>query len=97
MNNWKNYYNILDINNTATEEDIYKAYRIKISQFNHLPFHTSKMISEIKLLKEALYVLGDNKKRAKYDIKCDKMNQYNEENNVFDNTKVCDRLFSIVF
>ncbi len=97
MENRKNYYNILDINNTATEDEIYNAYRLKISQFNHLPFHTPKMISEIKLLKEALYVLGDNIRRNKYDIKCTKMNQYNEEDKVFDNTKVCDRLFSIVF
>ena len=96
-NNLQNYYDILNINNNATEKDIYAAYNSKIIQFNHLPFHTQKMISEIKLLKEALYVLGDNNKRQKYDYKCERINQYNEESRTIDNTKVCDRLFSITF
>ena len=97
MNNFKNYYEILEINNTASENEIYMAYKLKIVQFNHLPFHTHKMINEIKLLKEALYVLGDIKKREKYNIKYYKINQYNEENRTIDNTKVFDRLFSITF
>lgn len=94
----KNYYKILNITNNAKEDEIYNAYNNKISQFNHLPFHTPKMISEIKLLKEALYVLSDHYKRLKYDIKCTRMiNLYNEESRTIDNTKVCDRLFSIIF
>ena len=96
-NNFSNYYEILGINKIASEDEIYMAYKLKIVQFNHLPFHTHKMINEIKLLKEALYVLGDKTKREKYDIKYDKINQYNEENRTVDNTKVCDRLFSITF
>ena len=78
------------------EEQIYDAYRLKISQFNHLPFHTSKMIAEIKLLKEALYVLGDEIKRQKYNKKIEKLEQYYSEETI-DNTKICDRLFSITF
>ena len=93
----KNYYNILNIDNNATEEQIYDAYREKISQFNHLPFHTPKMIEEIKLLKEALYVLGDDIKRNKYNNKMEKLEQYNSEGRTIDNTKICNRLFSINF
>ena len=93
----KNYYNILNIDNNATEEQIYDAYREKISQFNHLPFHTPKMIEEIKLLKEALYVLGDDVKRHKYNKKMEKLEQYNSEGREIDNTKICNRLFSIKF
>ena len=96
INTLKNYYEILDINNKVTEDEIYKAYNKKISQFNHLPFHTSKMIHEIKLLKEALYVLGDDIKRQKYNYKYEKNKQYEETNTSIDNTKVCERLFSII-
>jgi DnaJ-class molecular chaperone len=93
----KNYYEILNINNDASEEQIYDAYRYKIAQFNHLPFHTSKMILEIKLLKEALYVLGDENKRQKYDNKINKLEEYNSEGRNIDNTKICDRLFSVTY
>ncbi len=92
----KNYYEILGISNDASENDIYIAYKNKISQFNHLPFHTSQMIYEIKSLKEALYVLGNNIKREKYDDKINKFNKYFEEG-TYDNTQICNRLFSIKF
>ena len=92
----KNYYEILNINNNATEDEIYEAYKLKISQFNHLPFHTNKMITEIKLLKEALYILSDNIKRSKYNNKIQNIKLY-EEGKLIDNTKICDRLFSITF
>ncbi len=93
----KNYYEILNIDKNANEEEIYESYRNKISQFNHLPFHTQKMIAEIKLLKEALYVLGDEVKRQKYDNKMEKLEQYNLEGRNIDSTKICDRLFSVSF
>ncbi len=93
----KNYYEILNINKNASEEQIYESYRNKISQFNHLPFHTQKMISEIKLLKEALYVLGDAIKRQKYNNKIEKLEQYNTDSRTIDNTKICDRLFSVTY
>lgn len=93
----KNYYEILSVANNATEEQIYDAYRDKIEQFNHLPFHTTKMIEEIKLLKEALYVLGDETKRKKYNNKMGKLEQYYSEGRTIDNTKICNRLFSITF
>ncbi len=92
-----NYYELLEVDINATEDDIYKAYNLKISQFNHLPFHTSKMIKEIKLLKEAIYVLGDETKRNKYNNKLQRNKQYNEEGKYIDNTKICNRLFDITF
>ncbi len=96
-NNLKDYYYILEVDNNASEEEIYESYKNKISKFNNLPFHTPKMISEIKLLKEALYVLGDNERRAKYNKKCIKMQRYSEEGRQIDNTQVHERLFSINF
>lgn len=96
----KNYYQILGIKYTANENDIYNAYRNKISQFNHLPFHTSQMINEIKSLKEALYVLSDDFRREKYDNKINRLNKYLEKdgtNSGIDNTEVYNRLFSIKF
>ena len=91
----KDYYEILEINPTASEDEIYNAYNNKILQFRHLPFFTPKMIKEIKLLKEALYVLSDEIKRSKYNDKLNKNKQYEEEGKYLDNTKICDRLFSI--
>jgi curved DNA-binding protein CbpA len=91
------YYNILNLNNNATEKEIFTAYREKISQFNNLPFLTNKMIIEIKKIKEAFYVLNDNTKKEKYDRKLNKYNEYFVDNDTFDNTKICDRLFSIKF
>ncbi len=89
-----NYYELLEVDNKANEDEIYKAYNLKISQFNHLPFHTSQMIKEIKLLKEAIYVLGDESKRDKYDNKLKKQRQYMEESRHIDNTQICNRLFN---
>jgi DnaJ-class molecular chaperone len=96
----KDYYEILDISLDASEDEIYDAYNKKIVQFKHLPFFTNQMIKEIKLLKEAIYVLGDENKRYKYNILIEQLNnkkQYEEEGRHIDNTKVYDRLFSIKF
>ncbi len=94
----KDYYSILSVNNNASENEIYEGYKIKIARFNNLPFHTKQMIEDIKNLKEALYILSDNNKRHKYDIKLNETNKYTtDDSNPFDNTKICDRLFSIKF
>ena len=92
-----NYYNILNIKDTATDNDIHEAYKLKISQFNNLPFHTKKMINEIKLLKECIYVLENKEKRDKYDRKLKDAKEYDKTDEPIDNTKICDRLFSIKF
>ncbi len=93
MSNFPNYYDILNISTNVSEEEIYTAYRNKISQFNNLPFLTEKMIQEIKLLKQSIYVLGDQKKKFKYDKKYTKYLDSEEPN--IDNTKISDRIFSI--
>ncbi len=94
----KDYYSILGIEINASSEQIYESYKIKIARFNNLPFHTRQMIEEIKILKEALYVLTDKIKRTKYNLKLDDMNKYKtEDKDPFDNTKICNRLFSITF
>ncbi len=95
MNNFPNYYSILNINVTAKESEIFDAYRNKISQFNHLPFLTEKMVKEIKLLKMAIYILGDKEKKYKYDKKFTKYLDMEEPQT--DNTKISDRIFSINF
>ncbi len=94
----KDYYSILGINKDANDSQVQKAYKIKIARFNNLPFHTKQMIEEIKTLKEAYYILSDKQKCLKYNIKLEEYNKYkNEDDNPFDNTKICDRLFSITF
>ncbi len=94
----KDYYSILGCKKDATEDDIYNKYRNQIKRFNNLPFHTKQMITEIKELKEAIYVLGNKTKRAKYDKKFKLQQSYdNESESEVDNTKICNRLFSITF
>ena len=83
----KNYYIILNLDESASEEEIYTSYKNKIAQFNGLPFHTSKMIYNIKELKEAIYILGNKYNRKKYNLIYKK---YDNEN-----TKIFDRMFSI--
>ena len=95
-NNLKNYYNILDIDEKATEEDIYNSYRKKISQFNGLPFHTQQMISIIKELKEAIYILGNINKRQKYNLKLINNLKYTQSN-YNENTQIYNRTFEKIF
>jgi curved DNA-binding protein CbpA len=92
----KNYYEILGLQFNAPEDEIFKSYREKISQFNGLPFLTKDMINDIKLLKEAFYVLSDIRKKDKYIKKYKRYRDYESTNKIIDNTKICDRLFSIV-
>lgn len=93
----KNYYEILCLEYDAPEPDIFKKYREKIKQFNCLPFLTTEMIHDIKLLKEAFYVLSDTQKRKIYKQKYKQYKESNLTNRIIDNTKICDRLFSITF
>jgi DnaJ-class molecular chaperone len=93
----KNYYTILGIKETATNDIINDAYKYKISRYKNLPFHTQQMIADIKELKEAIYILTDNNKRDKYNKKLYKYMDYNNLSKEVDNTKICDRLFSITF
>ena len=100
----KNYYMILNLDETATDDNIYASYRNKIAIFNKLPFLTEKMIIDIKNLKEALYVLGDINKRKQYNKiykyiyhKFQESNDEMTHKKSLDSMKICDRLFSIKF
>lgn len=92
-----NYYNILGLELYANEKDIYNAYRNKIKQFNNLPFLTKIMIDEIKMIKSAIYILGDEQKRIRYNEKYKRHKDYEATDRQVDGTKICDRLFSITF
>ena len=98
----KNYYNILDIElEQVNTKIIKKAYKIKISQFNKLPFLTKDMIIDIKNIKEAYYVLKNERFKHIYDKKMKIQNNKKSsitskfDNNDSNNTKICDRMFSL--
>lgn len=67
----KNYYEILELSNSASEDIIKKVYKIKIKQ-NHpdLFFNEEKQKAEniTKELTEAYDVLSNKEKRKEYDI-----------------------------
>ena len=61
----KDYYDILGVGKTATEEDIKKAFR-KLAQKYHPDKHGGDE-AKFKEASEAYSVLGDKKRRAEYD------------------------------
>ena len=65
MNLMKDYYEILGITKSASEEDIKKAFR-KLAQKYH-PDKKGGDEAKFKELSEAYTVLSDKKKRAEYD------------------------------
>ena len=101
----ENYYKLLNIDPTATVEEIYLSYKDHINRFSGLPFLTDEMIDEVKKLKKAIYILGDPERREKYNILINKireaqnikfqLNDYNED--TIENTKINDRLFGDIF
>lgn len=88
----KNYYEILNIQLNSTFEQIKEAYKFKISRFQNLPFLTEQMKKDIKILKEAKFILFDKDRRIKYDIKNFSKNSKKEKSN---NTIICDRIFNL--
>ena len=97
----KDYYEILNVNVNTIHNDIKKSYKEHISRFNGLPFLTKKMIEEIKELKIAYYILGNEERRRLYDNRLKPKTtiyQNSETNNDFqENTKINDRLFGNIF
>lgn len=87
----KNYYEILNIKINSIDQDIIESYNFKIKQFNGLPFLTDQMKNEIKDLKIAKYILLDADRKYLYDKKFN----FNNNDALIDNTKICNRLFSI--
>ncbi|MFH1582957.1 MAG: molecular chaperone DnaJ [Candidatus Falkowbacteria bacterium] len=61
----KDYYNILGINKTASQDEIKKAFREKAHKFH--PDKAGGDEAKFKELNEAYQVLGDQKKRSQYD------------------------------
>src|SRR5580704_11731397 len=61
----KNYYDILGVPKSATEDDIKKAFR-KLAQKYH-PDRKGGDEAKFKEASEAYSVLSDKKKRAEYD------------------------------
>lgn len=64
----KNYYDILEINNNASQEDIKKAYR-KLSLLHHPDKNgnSSESINKIQNINEAYEVLSNPEKKMMYD------------------------------
>jgi DnaJ-class molecular chaperone len=67
MNTKNNFYKLLDITNLASPNEIKKAYQNKIIKFNNIKKLSNDQISDIKMLKIALYVLLNSKLKQKYD------------------------------
>jgi hypothetical protein len=93
----KDYNKILDITNNSTDDEIDKSYKTKLERFRNLPFLTTQMKVEVKDLHEAHYVTSNSILRKKYYKKFNKETKYMDETRNIDNTKICDRLFSITF
>lgn len=65
----KNYYEILGVPETASKEEIKKAYRKLAVQYHPDKNPNSPKAAEAKFkeISEAYFILGDEKKRAQYD------------------------------
>ncbi len=61
----KDYYNILGVNKSATDDEVKKAFRKQAQKFH--PDKKSGDEAKFKEVSEAYAVLGDKKKRAEYD------------------------------
>lgn len=66
----KNYYQLLDISNDASLDDIKKAYRLYAKKFHPDKHHGDKFFEErFKEVQEAYDVLSNSNKREAYDEK----------------------------
>jgi len=75
-----NYYQLLNINNNASFENINLAYENAISKYNNLTFLLPQQITEIKKLKTALYVLTNPELKNKYDNQMFNIKPHNIDN-----------------
>jgi DnaJ family protein B protein 4 len=74
----KNYYDLLEVPNNASAEEIKKAYR-KLSLKYH-PDKTKGDDSKFKEINEAYSILSDNDQRQEYDMKLNGNHHFNQTN-----------------
>lgn len=73
----ENYYDILGISYTATQEEIKNAYRNKAKQYHPDTNQSSNAEDMMKIINIAYEVLSDLSKRKEYDEKLTKENKVN--------------------
>lgn len=97
----KNYYEILEVNEQATQQEIKKAY-FKLAKKYHPDVNKSNDAEEnFKKILEAYQVLYDNDSRKKYDNSLKNQNNnfanYTEFNNNFFDPTILDTFFNKKF
>ena len=65
--NYKDYYKIMDVDKTASQDDIKKSYRKLARKFHPDVSKEKNAESRFKDINEAYEVLRDKEKRAAYD------------------------------
>ena len=90
-----NFYDILEITNTASNKKIIKSYQKKINKFNNINVLSKSQIQEIKILKMSLYILTNPILKNKYDVQFNKI--YNHDVVAGNQNEDCnlDSLFNI--
>lgn len=96
----KNYYQILEVSENASQEVIEKAYRVLAKKYHPDIWPKDKMYfaeSKFKEITEAYNILSNNDLRSEYDIKMGfNTSSYDRYNNLYDeNQKLKQELDSI--
>lgn len=89
----ENFYNLLNIVESSSNNDIIIAYKNKISKYNNINNFSEKQISEIKLLKTGFYILSNPNLRKKYNNMINYIDEPSAENHKDDMTM--DQLFNV--
>ena len=76
----KDYYDILGVSKDAEYEEIKKGYHRQVLSLHpdkQLEDESNDMVGRLQDVLEAWSILGDPKKKAIYDAKCEGINQFN--------------------